>query len=205
MKKILLILSGWVHPPVRGRLRLKRTLAELPGYAFEETSSLSEAAPRLSAYDALVLYYHHPKTALTDEQLRSFRSFVNDGGGVLAVHSATASYKPTPGYFEILGGRFIGHGPIQPIDIRPTRDDDPIFGGIPAFTVRDELYLHELQADIVPHFDAEHDGKRVPMVWTRTAGRGRVCYVCPGHRSASMQHDAVRRILCRGMEWVAGG
>jgi type 1 glutamine amidotransferase len=127
---------------------------------------------------------------------------VKGGGGVLAVHSATASYKPTRGYFEVLGGRFTGHGPVEEFEIRPARDDDPIFSGIPAFIVRDELYLHELWPDIDAHFYADHQGKPVPMVWTRTLESGRVCYVCPGHRSASMQHPAVREILRRGLQWT---
>lgn len=203
MKQVLLVLAGWVHPPYRGVQWLKQTLAELPGFAFDEVQSLAEANQRgMSRYDALVLYYHHSHDVLTDDELESFRSFVNDGGGVLAVHSATASYKPTRGYFEVLGGRFIGHGPVQPIEIRPVRGDDTIFGGISAFTVRDELYLHELQPDIEIRFTAEHEGKPQPMVWTRNAGKGRVCYLGPGHRSASMQHEAVQEIVRRGMKWV---
>jgi type 1 glutamine amidotransferase len=205
MKKVLLVLSGWLHPPYRGRLELKELLGALPGFTFDEVSSLTEAAPRgLSAYDAAVLYYHYPKVALPPEELAAFRSFVEDGGGVLAVHSATASYKPTPAYFEVLGGRFVGHGPIQPFVVRPARDDDPIFGGIPAFTVDDELYVHERQPDIDVHFVADHDGKAEPIVWTRTFGKGRVCYSCPGHRAASMRHEAVREIVRRGMKWVSG-
>lgn len=203
MKRILLVLAGWVHPPYRGQLWLKEGLAEIGGYSFDEVSSLQEAVRRpLSDVDAMVLYYHHPGVALTAEELTLFRSFVSRGGGVLAVHSATASYKPTPGYFEVLGGRFIGHGPVEPFEIRPARDADPIFGGIAAFVVKDELYLHELQPDIEVHFHADHQGKAEPIVWTRSVGSGRVCYVCPGHRSASMKHDSVREILRRGLLWV---
>lgn len=203
MKRILLVLAGWVHPPYRGQLWLKETLAELPDLSFDQVPTLAEAVQHgLSGYDALVLYYHHPQVALTDAELEAFGAFVRKGGGVLAVHSATASYKPTPGYFEVLGGRFTGHGPVQSFDVRPARADDPIFAGIPAFTVHDELYLHELQPDIDVHFQADHEGKAEPMVWTRTVGEGRVCYACPGHRSASMKNEAVREILRRGMRWV---
>lgn len=184
-------------------MRLKQTLTDLPEFSFDEVSSLAEAVTQpLAEYDGLVLYYHHRDVALTSAELEAFGSFVKEGGGVLAVHSATASYKPTPGYFEILGGRFIGHGAIEPIHIRPTRADDPIFGGIEAFTVRDELYLHELQPDIEVRFSADHQGTPAPVVWTRAVGRGRVCYVCPGHRAASMKHAAVQEILRRGMRWV---
>jgi type 1 glutamine amidotransferase len=205
MRKILLVLAGWFHPPFQGRVELKQALAELPQCSFDEVSSLAEAARRrLSDYDALVLYYHHRDTALSADDLEAFKSYVHGGGGVLAVHSATASYKPTREYFAVLGGRFVGHGPVAPMEVRPARDDDPIFGGIGNFSVRDELYLHELQPDIEPRFVSDHEGKPAPVVWTRTAGNGRVCYVNFGHRAEPLRHPAVREILRRGLEWSLG-
>jgi type 1 glutamine amidotransferase len=205
VKKVLLVSAGLVHPPYRGRSLLKQTLTAVPGYAFDEVASLAEAAARsMTEYAALVLYYHHMNDALTESEMAAFRGFVEDGGGVLAVHSATASYKRTPAYFQILGGRFVGHGPVQPIEVRPVAAGDEVFAGIPPFIIKDELYLHELQPDIRVHFDALHESKREPMVWTREQGRGRVCYLCPGHRSASMEHGAVQEIVRRGLRWVAG-
>lgn len=203
MKNVLLVLAGLIHPPIRGRRYLKEILTALPGYRFDEVSTLGEAALQpLTGYDAVVLYYHHRDAALSDAELRAFRDFVEGGGGVLAVHSATASYKKTPAYFEVLGGRFTGHGRIEPIDIRPAAADDSIFAGIPRFTVKDELYLHELQPDIRVHFETTHKGRTEPMVWTRTVGSGRVCYSCPGHRSASLRVPEVAEILRRGLAWV---
>jgi type 1 glutamine amidotransferase len=206
LRRVLLVSAGWFHPPYRGRVWLREALSELAGYAVgDEVSTLADAVRRpLTAYDVLVLYYHHRDVVLAADEIEAFRTFVQDGGGVVALHSATASYKPTPAYFEILGGRFIGHGPVRRLTIRPARDGDPTFGGIPAFTVTDELYLHELQPDIQVHFHADHHGRPTPVVWTKTVGTGRVCYVCPGHRSASMKNPAVRAIVQRGMRWVSG-
>lgn len=205
-RSVLLVLAGIVHPPYRGRTLLKQTLAELPGFRFDEVATLPQAVQRgLGHHDALVLYYHHRDDALTDQELTAFREYVEGGGGVLAVHSATASYKRTPAYFPILGGRFIGHGPVEPIAVRPSRTDGGIFAGIDGFTVKDELYLHELQPDIRIHFETTHAGEAAPMVWTREPGAGRVCYVCPGHRAASMSHPSVQAILQRGLQWVTDG
>jgi len=201
--KVLLVLAGLWHPPWRGQMYLKSALAAESRYTFDEVDSLAAAAKRpLADYAALVLYYHHRDTPLAASDLAAFRSYVEAGGGVLAVHSATASYKPSSEYFDILGGRFVGHGPVQSITVRPLRDDDPIFGGIDEFTIHDELYLHERRAELQVHFETRHEGRNEPMVWTHEIGHGRVCYSCPGHRSASMQHPAVQEILRRGLAWV---
>jgi type 1 glutamine amidotransferase len=118
------------------------------------------------------------------------------------VHSATASYKSTRGYFDVLGGRFIGHGPVEAIKVRPAAPTSRIFAEVPAFTVHDELYLHELWPDIEVHFTARHGDNDVPVVWTRTVAAGRVCYSCPGHRSASLKDESVRSILRLGLQWL---
>lgn len=203
--RILLVSAGWFHPPYRGRVWLRRALEDLPGCSFEAVSSLAAAVRRpLSEYRALVLYYHHKRAVLTEAQLAAFRAFVAAGGGVLAVHSATASYKNSPGYFGVLGGRFSGHGPVTTMEVRPLPQADSIFGGIGAFGLTDELYVHDLQPDIQVHFDALHEGRALPVVWTRSFRAGRVCYVCPGHRSASMRHPSLVEILRRGLRWVCG-
>lgn len=201
---ILLVSAGWVHPPFRGRSLLKQTLAEEPRNRIDEVATLAEAVARgLPKYDALVLYYHHRDAALSAAELAAFQDYVAAGGGVLAVHSATASYKRTPEYFAVLGGRFNGHGPVEPIEVRPSPSASGVFAGIEGFTVKDELYVHELQPDVQFEFETTYEGRPAPMVWTRTVGRGRVCYACPGHRSASMAHPSVQAILRRGLAWVA--
>ena len=203
MTKILLVSAGWKHPPVGGRSVLRKLLSGLPDYRVDTVHSLAEAVGKpLSGYDALVLYYHHKDAALSDGELAAFSDYVSRGGGVLAVHSATASYKQTPGYFKVLGGRFTGHGPVESFEIRPAEEADRRFDGIGPFRVTDELYLHELQPDIRVHFTAEYENRRVPIVWTRTHGRGRVCYVCPGHRTATMRQPETGRIIRAGLSLV---
>jgi hypothetical protein len=122
----------------------------------------------------------------------------------MAIHSATASFKETTDYFNILGGCFTGHGPVAPFKVQPARTMNEAFEGIPAFTVTDELYLHELQQDIRVQFTAKLEGEQVPVVWTHPYGLGRVCYACPGHRTATMRHPGYQEVIRRGIEWVCG-
>jgi type 1 glutamine amidotransferase len=78
----------------------------------------------------------------------------------------------------------------------------PIFGGIPSFRVKDELYLHERRQDIEVHFFAQRQGQEVPIVWTHLYGQGRVCYAVPGHCAATMQNTIYRQVIERGLAWV---
>jgi len=199
MKKILLVTDGFFHPPILGRMTLHAALKALDGFTFQHTRSLENLPSNLDTYSAMVLHFHH--RSLSSGALARLEQFVKRGGGLLALHAATASFKETLPYFAILGGRFIGHGAVERFTVRRVRDD--LFTDIDTFTVRDELYIHELQPDIEVHFTAAHQGQDIPVVWTQHYGLGKVCYAVPGHTTASMNNPAYQQILQRALQWVA--
>lgn len=198
---VLVVSAGIFHPPWLGRRRLVRALAQLPEFTFAHASSL-EALPRLnmSRFKALVLNIHQEQ--ISPEALEAFDQFVGQGGGLLAVHAATASFKDNSHYFDILGGRFTGHGPVEKMRIEACQTPEGIFDGIPAFSVTDELYLHELHPGVQVEFLATGVNEQAPAVWTYRYDQGRVCYACPGHRAESMAVPAYQALLQRGLRWV---
>lgn len=201
---VLLVSDGLVHPSLLARLLLRRALAALPGHHFRRVPSL-EALPSLSpdAFQAIVLYVHHE--TLSPAALEALERFLRAGGGLLAVHSASASFKEEPGYYDILGGWFVHHGPVEAFVVRPHAPQDEIFGPMASFSVRDELYRHEYDAGNRVHFYTAVGDEREPVVWTRRWGPGRVCYCALGHTLSAMRHPQVRQILQRGLVWAARG
>jgi type 1 glutamine amidotransferase len=201
MKRVWLVTDGIFHPPLAGRLALQRALREVGAYRFSLAGGLEELPDDFGDAAALVLYFH--QVTISKEALDRLDRFVDGGGGVLALHSATASFKEEPHYFEILGGRFTGHGPVSTFELRPTAEAD-VFEGIPFFTVRDECYLHDTSPDIQVHFTAQVGRLTVPAVWTHRYGDGRVCYAVPGHRTSSIRNPYFQEVLRRGLDWVSG-
>lgn len=199
MKKVLLVTDGFFHPTFLGRLVLHQALKQLNGFSFKHISSLERLPSGLETFSALVLHYHH-KT-LSELAFTKLKTYVLQGGGILAVHAATASFMEALPYFEILGGRFIGHGPIERFIVEKLKDN--VFAGIGDFSVTDELYIHELSPDIDVHFTARHEGKNVPIVWTHRFGQGKVCYAVPGHTTESMWNRTYQELLKRGLVWVS--
>jgi len=175
-----------------------RILAQLDDFSFAHVSSLENLPRDLNSYAALVLHYHHKSISIA--ALARLDTFVKSRGGILAIHAATASFKEGLAYFEILGGRFTGHGPVEQFEVRRVRDD--LFSGLDEFVVRDELYIHELQPGIEVHFTATHADRVVPVVWIYRYGAGKVCYAVSGHTTASMRNRRYQRILQRGLEWI---
>jgi len=200
---VLLVSDGLVHPSLLGRFWLRRGLAAMAGYRFQRVASL-EALPGLKAesFHGLVLYIHHE--TISPAALESLEGFVRQGGGLLAVHSASASFKQEERYLDILGGSFREHGPIKRFPVKPIAGQDEIFDSIPAFSVTDELYRHDYDLDNQVHFVTPVGEEHEPVVWTRRYGQGRVCYCALGHTVSTMRHPQVQRILQRGLGWACG-
>jgi type 1 glutamine amidotransferase len=200
---ILLVSDGLVHPSLPGRFWLRRGLATMSGYRFQRVASL-EALPGLKteSFRGVVSYIHHE--TISPAALEGLEDFVRQGGGLLAVHSASASFKQEERYLDILGGSFREHGPIERFRVEPVAGRDESFDAIPAFSVTDELYRHDYDADNRVQFDTAVGKEREPVVWTRRYGQGRVCYCALGHTVSTVRHPQVQQILRRSLEWVCG-
>jgi type 1 glutamine amidotransferase len=202
-KKILVISAGLAHPSWLARRYFHAVLAAVPGIACEFSTRV-ESLRRLESgrYDAVALYLHRQE--ISAAALAALDGFVAAGGGMLAVHSASASFKREDGFFKILGGRFVGHGPVGTFSIVPEKGAPGWFDAGESFTVRDELYIHEYDTDNTIHYSTAKASGSEPMVWTRTYGRGRVCYLAPGHLARTMKNARIGKIIERGLSWVAG-
>jgi type 1 glutamine amidotransferase len=203
-KRILVISAGLVHPSWLARRYFHAVLAAVPDVACEFSTRV-ESLSRLERgrFDAVALYLHRQK--ISAAALSALDRFVAAGGGMLAVHSASASFKREDGFFKILGGRFVGHGPVGNFTIFPERGAPGWFDAGESFTIKDELYIHEYDTDNTIHYSTAKASGSEPMVWTRTYGRGRVCYLAPGHLAGTMRDTCIRKIIGQGLSWVAGG
>ncbi|KAM0237041.1 hypothetical protein ACHAP5_009139 [Fusarium lateritium] len=66
----------------------------------------------LSDFDVVALG-HNTGEFLTDQEVDSLSSFVEDGGGVVGIHAATSGMPTNAKYIRILGEVFNGHPPPQ--------------------------------------------------------------------------------------------
>ncbi|MFW5770652.1 MAG: ThuA domain-containing protein, partial [Spirochaetota bacterium] len=197
MKNILYVATGIIHPSIP-LIRKVKTMIELNGQGNITRAHSVEGLKKLQtgSYDAVVLFFHRQK--ISGEALDALTNFVEHGGGCLAIHAASASFKKEPGYEKFLGGKFISHDVVQNFTVTPDTSSF-LFGDVPPFNVKDELYIHRYSQEVTVHAVADNNGTSEPVIWTKKQGSGRICYFSLGHTSKSADHPVFKEIIRRGI------
>jgi type 1 glutamine amidotransferase len=161
-------------------------------------------AERIKAYD--VAMYTGSGTNFTDaNQEKGLCDFVRGGGGYVGIHSATDAFKKSDAYWELVGGRFAGHGGGK-FKVYIHDHDHPVTKGLEDFEIQDETYRHRYHLNLVMRSLIRMDrGKeRQSMGWVQPYGKGRVFYTSLGHGREAWANPHFQRLVVRGAYWAAG-
>ena len=94
MSDILLVANGLKEPPIQAIKQLKKYLREIRYIRVHQASKLAESsAELLAAYDAVIFYFSEPDTQLSEKIEKSLKKYIKRGGGLLILHSASASFS----------------------------------------------------------------------------------------------------------------
>jgi hypothetical protein len=137
-------------------------------------------------------------------------SFVERGGGLLALHTATICFDDWPQWGRLLGGRWrwgvSSHPPRRPVRAE-LADGHPLTVGLSGeLEIDDEVYGDLDIGDVTVGGWArrhEHDPPQ-PIIWTHHYGAGRVAYDGFGHDERSLTAPTHRAIIERALAWVGG-
>jgi type 1 glutamine amidotransferase len=202
-RTVLVVSRGLVHPSPPARSAFAAAVRGA-GFAVEFHAS-TRAFRGLAAgrHACAAAFFHDRRIGAAD--LDTLEAFVAAGGGLLAVHAAFASFKAEPRWAALLGAAFDGHERPTMLAVGPSADPGP-FAGIPAFAATDELYRARATGPIVPRFSAIPAGggaAAMPILWTRSHGRGRVCCFTLGHAAAALRLSSAQEIIARALAWVS--
>ena len=171
---------------------------------FDYSTSLEVLDPEiLAGYDALLLYANHD--IISEAQFEALEGFIRSGGGFVAVHSASACFRNSMAYFQLLGARFRSHGDgvFAPETVMP---DHPALEGVEPFEAWDETYVHqhaqpEDRTVLMVRRDGDHEE---PWTWVRGHGEGRIFYTASGHDRRSWDQPGFQQLIRGGILWAVG-
>ncbi len=208
MKILVLCGDAW-HPPEIAR----KGLGTLAGaeFAFDWMEDTRQWTPDVMAAYPLVILAKSDNLSVTDKTTWmtdtaqiALSDFVQQGNGLLAIHSGTAEYERKPVIRELLGGVFLHHPEQCPVTISP-RPNHPLCAGFAPFTLKDEHYfmaLDDPQADVF--LTTRSKNGEQPGGWRREVGRGRVAVLTPGHNLEVWLHASYQALLGNVLRWCGG-
>jgi type 1 glutamine amidotransferase len=177
-----------------------------------ENTTEAFADPAIADMSLIVPIYTMSK--IEKEELDNLTRAVRGGVGLAGYHGGMGdAFREAVEYQFMVGGQWVAH-PGNIIDYRVdiVKSNDPIMEGLPAsFPYRSEqYYMHVDPSNEVlatTTFSGEHadwiQGVKMPVVWKRHHGKGRVFYCSLGHVTKEFEVPEMRTIIQRGLLWAA--
>ncbi|MCW5977656.1 MAG: ThuA domain-containing protein [Bryobacteraceae bacterium] len=152
-----------------------------------------------------------PQFWMKPEQGKAVRRFVEEGGAGLFLHNVTHVGLTDPDFRHVLGAAYTGHPPIRTFKVRVTNPDHPIAKGVRDFIVTDEqhymdydkdrkhIFLETVNEEGLTYRDY---GATAPGGWAYDYGKGRVCYMSPGHLLTVLWNPEYIKLQRNAVRWL---
>lgn len=144
----------------------------------------------------------HEYAWMTEEQQQAVVEYVERGGAFLNLHNSMGLYPDGP-YLNLVGGRYVGHGPLERFRVEVVDTEHPITRGISSFIVADEQHTPVYDADRVHLLlrNRAYDGTTGAAGWVREFGKGRLCHLANGHTREALLHPMYQRLMRNAVLW----
>jgi uncharacterized protein len=194
-------------------------MCETRGFTVETTNDpLAINATRLAHTDVVV--FSLTSGDVMDALGRAdFEAWMRAGGGLIGIHSASATEWRWPFYVGAIGAQFGGHNPgMQPAMVDVVAPAHPITESMTRFAWTDEWYFFQSRPEEVEGLDVvlaldedtlpadypdEYKVGYHPIAWAREKDGGRMFYTALGHNPAAFRRPELVALLGRAIEWAA--
>lgn len=179
-----------------------RDFLEKAGFTVKLTEDRDDfLKERIAPFDVILCYTTGED--LTEAQREGFMGAIRGGKGYVAVHSAADSWVNTPGYMNMVGGRFLGHPHYWPkLTINIKNRNHPVVAGIEDFEIEEELYLMETYGHFEIIMSTHFIGFERPITWIKPYGHGRILYTALGHDEPQTRNPSFQRLIVNGVRWA---
>jgi type 1 glutamine amidotransferase len=207
---ILFLQGGWEgHKPEQIVQKFHDALVA-KGCKTETLTSLERLADRdwLKTFDVISPCWTMGK--LSPEESAGLRGAVHGGVGLGGIHGGMGdAFRGDLDYEWMVGGHFVGHPHVGEYTVKVTRLEDSIMQGLPTeFSYKSEQYYMLMDPGVRVLAEADYTFEertcKMPVVWTKHWGKGRVFYSALGHDPAEFEsYSQVFQMSLNGILWSA--
>lgn len=160
-----------------------------------------------------------------DRLIGNLIQYVEEGGGLMGIHSATDACYEHSEYPNVIGGLFDGHPWRAKNNVTIVVEDPdhatmkPVFGNMKDFRIKDEIY--QFRPDpysrdklrVLLHLDPERsdsvtglkrEDNDYAVSWVQSVGKGRVFYSSLGHNHEIFSNPLMLKHFLAGIQFATG-
>jgi type 1 glutamine amidotransferase len=216
--KALIVWGGWDgHQPKQVADVLERAL-KADGFEVEVADSLDAFKDAKKLLGLSLIVPHWTMGKITAEQLKPVLDAVQAGVGMAGCHGGMCdAFRDNTDWQFLTGGQWVAHPGNDGVKytVRITDKTHPITTALTDFDVASEQYymhvdpaVNVLATTTFPIADGPHvpnGSVEMPVLWTKTYGKGRVFYDALGHTAKVVESEPNLTIMRRGFNWAARG
>jgi len=153
---------------------------------------------------------------LTPEQGRAIREFVEKGGSAWFFHNAGYISGGNADFRHVEGALFTGHTGFRPYKMKIVNRDHPITKGVNDFVVTEEqhfvIYDKDPKTVLVRSVNEQgleystakygNQGPTCEACWAYDYGKGRVCFMAPGHTIPGFWNPEYVKLQKNALRWL---
>lgn len=153
---------------------------------------------------------------MTPEQGTAIRRFVEAGGSAWFFHNASYISGANADFRHVEGALFTGHTPFRPYKMKIVNRDHPITRGVADFVVTEEqhyvLFDKNPKSVLVRSVNEQgleftapkigNQGASCEACWAYDYGKGRVCFMAPGHTIPSLWNPEYVKLQKNALRWL---
>jgi type 1 glutamine amidotransferase len=214
--------KGYVHENIATSVDAIRRMGAANGFAVDHSDDPTVfTIENLKKYKAIVFSNSNNEAFTSDAQRDAFKAYINGGGGLVGIHSATGSERKWPYFWSVMGGKFLRHPKLQKFTVRVKDRNHPSTRDLPAtFEWEDECYYTEnLNPALKPllvtdpakiddpkknEYPGDRFGDSLPLAWYMTFDGGRQFYCALGHKKDHYSDPILEKHLVGGILWAMG-
>jgi type 1 glutamine amidotransferase len=153
---------------------------------------------------------------LTPEQGKAIRDFVQNGGSAWFFHNASYISGGNADFRHVEGALFTGHTAFRPYKMKIVNAGHPVTRGVKDFVVSEEqhflIYDKDPQSVLIRSVNEEgleykteahgNQGATCEACWAYDYGKGRVCFMAPGHTIPSFWNPEYVKLQKNALGWL---
>ena len=152
---------------------------------------------------------------ITAEQGKVLKNFVEKGGSAWFFHNSSYVSGANEDFRDVEGALFTGHTPFRPYKMHIVNNDHPITRGVNDFIVTEEqhylIYDKDPKDVLMMSINEEgleytgisgNQGAACESVWAYEYGKGRVCFMAPGHTIHSFWNPEYVKLQKNAVKWL---